>query len=225
MKDYQTFIRHHFLIWEVSFSPWFSEEGSADFLGKHPMTKAAPQGCILWVESYQDREVFAGIWHLVAPHTPLARESKGREPCGALCFPLGFPSIWSKYFSDKESKFPSVTIWKFPNSPHLCLFWKTQEMSTDIWRSPEGYFEKIAKLNHSESQTASKVLFLGSMPDLNKQNKQKINKSSKLKGPVSNLIQTLYLQQIGRTIFNQNSKFNFKLLANLKPWYYSLTRN
>lgn len=34
---------------------------------------------------------------------------------------------------------------------------------------------------------ASKLLFLSSMPDLTKQNNQKINKGSKLKDPVSNL--------------------------------------
>lgn len=142
-------------------------------------------------------------------------------------FSSGIPLYLEQILLRQRKQVPicyNLEISKFPPFM-LCLFWKTQEMSTDIWRSPEGCFEKIAKLNHSESQTASKLLFLGFMPDLNKQNKQKINKTSKLKGPVSNLIQTLYLQQIGGTISNQNSKFNFELLIDLKPWYYSLTRN
>jgi hypothetical protein len=66
----------------------------------------------------------------------------------------------------------------------------------DIQRAPEGCFKKIAKLNHSESQNASQLLFLGSMPDLIKQNKQKNKQGQqvKKKNPVSNLIQTPYQQ-------------------------------
>lgn len=111
-------------------------------------------------------------------------------------FSSGIPLYLEQILLRQRKQVPicyNLEISKFPPFV-LCLFWKTQEMSTDIWRSPEGCFEKIAKPIHSKSQTASKLLFLGCMPDLNKQNKQKINKNSKLKGPVSNLIQTHYLQ-------------------------------
>jgi hypothetical protein len=84
-----------------------------------------------------------------------------------------------------RNKFPSGTVWKLLNSPHLCYacFEKSGRCpQLDIWRAPEGCFEKIAKPNFSESQTASKLI-LGTTPDLTKQNNQKINKDSKLKDP------------------------------------------
>lgn len=129
------------------------------------------------------------------PSTHFARESKDREPQAAfrLMFSSGILLYLEQRLLRQRKQVPicyNLEISKFPLFM-LYLFWKVQEMSTDKWRSPEGCFEKIAKLNHKESQTASKLLYLGSTPDLNKQNKQKINKNSKWKVPVSNLIQTL----------------------------------
>lgn len=164
-------------------------------------------------------EPFPGFWYLVTLpllSTRLARKSKCRAPHGTfrLMFSSGIPLSLEQRLLRQRKQVPicyNLEISKFPLFM-LCLFWKIQKMSTDKWRSPEGYFEKTAKLNHSESQTASKLLFLGPMPDLNKQNKQKINKNSKLKGPVSNLIQTLSTTEIGVTSFNKSSKFNNLIL-------------
>ena len=84
-----------------------------------------PQSVVLWVESCHRGQAFPSFWHLVplpSPKPPWPGRAEAENPMELpdLFFPLGFPSIWSKDFSDKGSKFPYVTIWKFPNSPYLC---------------------------------------------------------------------------------------------------------
>lgn len=212
-----TLIRHHSHLWENSLSPQLSGKGTAD-CQEMVYDCGDCMSVVLWVESFHRGELASDIWLLSPPPTPSSRKSKSREPHGAfrLIFSSGIPLYLEQRLHRQRKQVPicyNLEISKFPQFM-LCLFWKIPEMSTDKWRSPEECFEKIAKLNHSESQSASKLLFLGSMPDLNKQNKQKINRNSKLKGPVSNLIQTL--TEIGVTSSNQSSKFIFKLLTDLK---------
>lgn len=139
----------------------------------------------------------AWLWHLVtlpSPTSPLCQgEQRQRTPGSFQTYVFLWDSPLSGAKISQRKQVPicyNLEISKIPLFM-LCLFWKIEEMSTDKWKSPEGCFENIAKLNHNESQTASKLLFLGTMPDLNKQKKQKINKNSKLKVPVSNLIQML----------------------------------
>lgn len=80
-----------------------------------------------WVWSSELRAFTGESWLLTSgysplpqPHSPGRAKAENPMELSDLFFPLGFPSIWSKDFSDKGSKFPYVTIWKFPNSPNLC---------------------------------------------------------------------------------------------------------
>lgn len=169
-------------------------------VGKHPRTEVTASECgpLRW--EFSRGEASTGSWHLVAlPFPPLPGRAKEENPeeLSDFCLPLRFPSIWSKDFSGKSSKFASVTIWKFPNSPYLYVVF-VLENPGDTHRYMEVSWRVFWKDCKTESQWKSncKQAFIFRLPASPEQTKPAENKQEgQLKGPVSSLIQTLYLQQ------------------------------
>lgn len=163
-----------------------------------------------------------------SPLSPLCQQAKAENSTegSELWFPLGFPTIWSKEFSDKGSKFPSVTIWKFPNSPYLCCvcFGKSRRCPQIYVVSWRVFWQDCKTKSQCKSNCKQAFIYRPHAKPEQTQTveskwEEQVKSSSRQpqQSPSSTACQV--------TTSNHGSKFNVQLLKDLKSRFFSLTRN